>query len=61
MFAKEGGQLLWEEDFAKLLVILTNPSLKFDDHMKMIPWSRATSDIFKGFFGIISGIIDLNI
>ena len=28
---------------------------------KSIPWSGATSDIFKGFFSIISGIINLNI
>ena len=26
-----------------------------------VPWSGATSDIFKGFFSIISGIINLNI
>ena len=36
MFAKLGGELLWEEDSAKLLGILIDSSLKFDNHVKMI-------------------------
>ena len=36
MFAKLGGELLWEEDSAKLLGILIDSSLRFDNHVKMI-------------------------
>ena len=36
MFAKLGGELLWEEDSAKLLGILIVASLKFESHVKMI-------------------------
>ena len=36
MFAKVGGELLWEEHSAKLLGIIIDSSLKFDNHVKMI-------------------------
>ena len=36
MFAKVGDALLWEENTAKLLGILIDRDLSFNDHVKMI-------------------------